>query len=131
MTDGEQAYRIEVLDGGDPLRVERLTRSLRDELTRLDAVSVDFAPGGVGTAGSKSSPLADLALLAVGATGGFASSKHFASVLTTAITEWCRKERHRNIRITRGDAELNITGNPDARQQQLAREFLQSIENDA
>lgn len=130
MDDGEQAYRIELVDGGDPLRVERLTRSLRDELTRLDAVTVEFAPGRKGSAGGKSGPLTDLVLLAVGAAGGFASSKPFATVLTTAITEWCARERHRNVRVSKGGAELEINGNPDPRQDKLAREFLQRVEND-
>lgn len=126
MTEGERLYRIEVLAGGDPLRGERLTRSLRDDLVQLDEVSVDFASGASGAPGNKSGALTELALIA-----GLVSSKPLAGVLTTAISEWCSRERHRKVRITRGDSALEITGNPDAEQHQLAREFMEKFEDDA
>ncbi|MGW3473302.1 hypothetical protein ACWDKQ_33700 [Saccharopolyspora sp. NPDC000995] len=130
MGESERAYRIEVLAGGDPLREERLTRSLRDDLASLEGVSVDLAQGGASTPGSKSGVLTDLALIAVSAGAGMASSRSLARLLTTAITEWCRKERHRKVRITRGDDTLEITGNPDKGQQRLVQKFMQSAEDD-
>ncbi len=126
MGEGERTYRIEVLAGGDPLREERLTRSLRDDLAGLEGVAVHFARGGASAPGSKSGALTDLALIAVSAGAGLASSKPLAGVLTTAITEWCRRERHRKVRITRGEDAMEITGNPDKGQQQLAQEFLRT-----
>lgn len=127
MTEVERLYRIEVLADGDPLRSERLTRSLRDDLVQLDEVSVDFASGTSDTPGSKGGALTELALIVA----GMASSKPLAGVLTTTISEWCNRGRRRKVRITRGDSALEITGNPDIAQQQLAREFMEKFEGDA
>ncbi|EQD84654.1 hypothetical protein A8924_2694 [Saccharopolyspora erythraea NRRL 2338] len=127
MAEGARTYRLEVLAGGDPLREERWTRSLRDDLVQVDGIAVDFVRDAPSAPGSKGGALADLAL----AVAAVASSKPLAGVLTTAINEWCSRERHRKVRITRGDAELEITGNPTADQQQLVREFMEKFEDDA
>ncbi|MEY8040027.1 hypothetical protein AB8O55_11530 [Saccharopolyspora cebuensis] len=127
MANGARTFQVRVLAGGDPLREERLTRSLRDELAELEGVSVGFSSGAASSRGSKAGPLTDLVL----AVAVLASSKPLAGVLTTAITEWCARERHRKVRVTRGDAELEITGSPDADQRQLVREFLEEPEPDA
>ncbi|MEV4644911.1 hypothetical protein [Saccharopolyspora sp. NPDC049357] len=127
MAEGARTYRLEVLAGGDPLREERWTRSLRDDLVQVDGITVDFVRQAPGAPGSKGGVLADLAL----AVAAVATSKPLAGVLTTAITEWCSREQHRKVRITRGDAELEITGKPHADQQQLVREFMDKFEDDA
>ena len=35
------------------------------------------------------------------------------------------------MRITRGDSEVEITGKPDARQEEIIREFVQNTGGDA
>lgn len=127
MAEGARTYRVEVLAGGDPLREERLTRSLRDDLAQMEELSVDFARASPGAPGSKGGALTDLALVVA----ALVSSKPLANVLTIAITEWCGRERHRKVRISRGDTELEITGTPGADQQQLVREFMEKFEDDA
>ncbi|MCA1186745.1 MULTISPECIES: hypothetical protein [unclassified Saccharopolyspora] len=116
-------YRIEVLAGGDPLRTERWTRSLRDDLAELDGLSVGFAETAPGSPGSKGGAFTDLVL----AVTALVASKQAAPVLIAAITEWCRRERRRVVRITKGDATLEITGKPGAAQQELVREFLRTF----
>ncbi len=127
---GERSYRIEVLAGGDPLRKERMTRDLRDALAELEGVQVEFAKADAIVPGSKSGALNDLALV-VSSGAAAVMSRSFAEVLKTAIAEWCRKERRRKVRITRGDSEVEITGKPDARQEEIIREFVQNTGGDA
>ncbi|AUS81091.1 hypothetical protein C1701_25215 [Actinoalloteichus sp. AHMU CJ021] len=126
MAAGTHVYRVAVLAGGDPLREERLTRSLRDDLTRVEGTSVDFTSGSSsGLPGSKGGNLTNVALLVA----ALAASKPLANVLVTAIREWCQRDRHRKVRVTCGEATLEITGKPDPSQHQLVREFLEKVEN--
>lgn len=118
---GTQTFRLQVLSGGDPLREERLTRSLRDALADLEGVTVRLASGHGQTAdGSKGGVVADLSLWAAVAY----SAKPASQLLATAVKEWCAKERHRKVRIVRGDRSIEIQGHPDEAQERLVHEFL-------
>ncbi|AOS63691.1 effector-associated constant component EACC1 [Actinoalloteichus hymeniacidonis] len=126
MVEGATTYRVEVVAGSDPLRKERWTRSLRDDLAQWDGLTVDFMPTDDPTPGSKSGGLIDPMLVVI-----LGSSAVAVRSLTTLITQWCARERHRTVRITRGDTTLEITGKPDAAQQELAREFMEKFGDDA
>src|ERR1700754_3827578 len=105
MGDGTETFRLQVLSGGDPLQEERLVRSLRDALADLDGVTVGFASERKeAVQGSKGSIVADLSLWAAVAY----SAKPISQLVATAIREWCAKEHHRRVRITRGDSSIEI-----------------------
>lgn len=117
--------RLEVLAGGDALRQERLTRSLRDDLVALDGVTVEFADAQASLAdGCKGGWTADVLLW----TSIAASARPASQLLITAIKEWCAKERHRTVKVTDGDRSIELSGRPDEASERLVREFLRTCE---
>ncbi|MBV9313478.1 MAG: hypothetical protein JO100_06930 [Pseudonocardia sp.] len=131
MGDGEQLFRIQALAGGDPLREERLSRSLRDALVGLDGVTADLAierekHREKHLGGSKGATVADLSLLVAVAV----SAKPAWELLTTAVKEWCATERNRKVRITRGNDSIEIQGHPDEAQKRMVHEFLVAKQDD-
>lgn len=125
MGDTEPTVRLEVLAGGDGLRQERLTRELRDELARIDGVTVEFAavqaaPG----SGHKGAMTAEVALWVTIA----ASARPVSQLLITVVKEWCAVERHRKVSVSEGERSIEISGRPDAAQERLVREFLRNDE---
>ncbi|MEU4546293.1 effector-associated constant component EACC1 [Nonomuraea dietziae] len=112
--------RLEVVDGGDILRLESELRSLRKALEGIDGVIVGHlslpAEPAPGTKGVPA--LADAALwLAV--SGGA------VTLTTTAIREWASVQRGRKIRLTRGEEELEIDGKLDPTALRALEQFLE------
>ncbi len=125
MDNTEPTVRLEVLAEGDTLRQERLTRALREELARLDGVTVEFATAQAAPAdGRKSGATADMALWVTLA----AAARPTSRLLITAIKEWCSVERNRKVSLSDGERLIEISGRPDAAQERLVREFLRDGE---
>ncbi|MEV7008937.1 hypothetical protein [Streptosporangium sp. NPDC051022] len=125
MDNTESTVRLEVLTGGDSLRQERLTRALRDELVRVDGVTVEFeVTRAVPADGRKSAVAAEAVLWMTLA----ASARPVSQLLITAIKEWCAVERHRKVSLSDGERSIEISGRPDAAQERLVREFLRDDE---
>ncbi|MEU0519098.1 hypothetical protein [Streptosporangium sp. NPDC006007] len=125
MGDTEPTVRLEVLAGGDGLRQERLTRELRDELARVNGVTVEFAAAqAVPESGRKGGTAAEMVLWVTVA----ASARPVSQMLITVIKEWCAVERHRKVSVSEGERSIEISGRPDAAQERLVREFLRNGE---
>lgn len=121
MGDTEPTVRLEVLAGGDSLRQERLTRELRDELARIDGVTVEFAAVQAARgSGHKGAMTAEVVLWVIVA----ASARPVSQLLITVVKEWCAVERHRKVSVSEGERSIEISGRPDAAQERLVREFL-------
>ncbi|MCZ4096676.1 hypothetical protein C8250_012315 [Streptomyces sp. So13.3] len=127
MVDGERAWRLEVLAGGDTLRQERLTRALHDELAKADGAAVGFLEAGPATGdGHKGGVAGDVALW-----GSIAAAARPASqVLIALVTEWCAKERNRKVEMTYRGNSVTISGRPDEMQEQMIRDFLGTVRED-
>lgn len=127
MDGGGRAWRLEVLVGGDPLRLERLTRALHDAIVQTDGVTAGFiADAGPVGAGRKGGAAGDVALwAAIGA-----AARPASQVVISLVQEWCGKERHRKVKVTCGDHSMTITGRPDEAQERMVREFLEKVRED-
>lgn len=109
--------RAQVTGEDDPLRAERLARSLRDAVPSSDGVTCTFGSAadrphepredGAGPARKDSITLEPNVWLAIGV-----ASTAGARVVVAAIRAWCARAGGRSVRITTddGDLELDITG---------------------
>lgn len=131
MTDGrgatvESGVELSLNAGGDPVRNDRLLRELHQELAGardVDSAGIEIhrAPGGrAADAGAKGSADVLAALLVLGPI----YAQPAAEVLCTAIRSWSERNPRAIVRARRGDSELEITGSPSRRTQDLLREFL-------
>jgi hypothetical protein len=109
-------------DDDDSQELERITYSLRDDLTDLDAVEkVDLVTKGVAPERSKGGELAALGSLLVtfGASAAAAAGSTIIPNLTNALQSWLtRNERHK-ITLEIGGDKLEVTGLADIEQQKL------------
>jgi hypothetical protein len=120
MQNGGSRWHLVVPTGGDTLRQERLTRDLHETLRESNGLAVGFEEDGkAAEAGHKGAAAADVALWA-------AASLPAARVLITLIKEWCAKERHRSVKVTYRGKSITITGRPDAAQERMVHDFLDS-----
>jgi hypothetical protein len=120
-------WRLEVLAGGDTLRLERLTRALHDACVRTEGVTAGYiADEGPVGAGRKGGGAGDVALWA--ALG--AAARPASQVVITLVREWCGKERHRKVKVTYGRHSVTITGRPDEAQERIVSEFLEKVRED-
>jgi hypothetical protein len=120
-TDGVQ---LEVVDRGDRLRRERLTRELHEHLEaegELTAAGlrVTTAPPLPAPPGSKGTLDNVIMLLVAGAP----YAQPAADALTAAIEGWCKRDRRVAVRIRDGDRSVEIVGDPTDQQRQLVSQF--------
>jgi hypothetical protein len=123
---GASGVQLEVSAGGDPLREERLTRDLHEALIADEAlaaagVSVTPAPPPPPPPGSKGTVETVVTLLLAGAP----YAQPAADLLTSAIKEWCSRDRRVAVRLCEGDRSVDITGDPTPEQEALIKEFWQ------
>ncbi|WP_446221786.1 effector-associated constant component EACC1 [Nocardia sp. IBHARD005] len=103
----EELVSVEVLTGSGSLLTERLTRDLVRHLAACE-VEVRFAEAMEPLAHHKGA-VGDALVLVV----GVASSAGTATVVTTIVKEWCRRDRHRRVEMRLPDRVLVIDGNPN------------------
>lgn len=129
MADGrgatvEHGLQLSLDAGGDPVRNDRLLRNLHQALARdVDSAGIEIhrAPDGrAPDAGAKGSADVLAALVVLGPI----YARPAAEVLCTAIRSWSERNPRAIVRARRGDSELEITGSPSRRTQDLLREFL-------
>lgn len=110
MADGSTVFWIRVAAADDPMREERLVRSLRDDLRDSLGVQASLAaeqePHGGGYKGGTAT---DLLLWASLGAAGSAS----ASMLLSSISSWCARERSRRVELTLGGRSMCLAGRPD------------------
>jgi len=113
---------VEVLADGDLLRGERLLRSLLSDLSDIPGIEVrppaDNPPPPDGTKGV--GDIADASMwifLSAGVQAG-------ARVLVTAIQAWAQRERHRAVRITRGNRSIELPSALSPAQERAIEAFL-------
>lgn len=128
MGDERGGWKLVILAGDDALRQERLTRALRDELSTIDGLTVEFIDGLVeAQEGHKGGAIAEVALWV----GMAAVARPASQLLITTIKEWCAKERHRKVEITRGDgSSIVLVGRPDKAQERMVDKFLVGSHDD-
>jgi hypothetical protein len=114
----DQRWQVEVLAGSNTLRAERLTRDLRDRLAGVADVQVDLIAHEDTTSGHKGG-FGDLGMWV-------ALAGPTAPVLITAIKEWCGRDRHRKVELTRDGTSVTatITGDPTEAQERVIQRFL-------
>jgi hypothetical protein len=112
--------RLEVLAGGDALRRERLTRSLRDDLAHIDGLDLNLAPSSAAAHGSKGAVESTVAILVAAAP----FARPTADLLKAAITGWLQRDRRTVLRATVGDTTVELTGNPGPDQQRTLDTLL-------
>ncbi|RLL70102.1 hypothetical protein [Streptomyces sp. Z26] len=128
MAHGGHRWRLTVPTDDDSLRQERLTWNLHDRLREAEGVSVTFADEDrPSSPGHKGGGVGEVALWAATTA---AVARPASQVLITLITEWCAKERHRQVEVTVENASVTITGRPDEAQERMVREFLDRVEGD-
>jgi hypothetical protein len=118
--------RLEVLGSSDPLRKERLSRSLRDELAGIDGLSVAFARSSTPAPGSKGvSDSSDVLLLT-----GMLAPLAF-DLVKTAISAWLQCDRRASLRVARGDLSVELNTNSDRGTFTALDKLLRLLETDA
>lgn len=116
------AARLEVLAGGDALRRERLTRSLRDDLAHIDGLDLKLVPDSAPAPGSKGAVESTVAILVAAAP----LARPTANLLKTAITGWLQRDRRTVLRATVGDSTVELTGDPTPDQQRVLDALLRT-----
>lgn len=114
------AARLEVLAGGDALRRERLTRSLRDDLAHIDGLDLKLAPASTAAQGSKGAVESTVAILVTAAP----LARPTADLLKATLTGWLQRDRRTVLRATVGDSTVELTGNPTPGQQRALDALL-------
>lgn len=115
--------RLEVLAGGDALRRERLTRSLRDDLAHIDGLDFKLAPASTAARWSKGAVESTVAILVAAAPFG----RPTADLLKATITGWLQRDRRTVLRVTVGDATMELTGDPTPDQQRALDALLRAL----
>lgn len=117
------AARLEVLAGGDALRRERLTRSLRDDLAHIDGLDLTLAPASAAAQqGSKGAVESTVAILVAAAP----LVRPTADLLKAAITGWLQRDRRTVLRATVGDSVVELTGDPTPDQRRVLDALLRT-----
>ena len=111
--------RIEVADV-DPLRAERLTRALRQDLGTVDTLLVAYADRDT-TVPSGTKGGVPLEVLELTATVAWPLA---APLLAEKIKSWLRREEPATVRITVGFDHVEITGSPTPTQERLLLALL-------
>ncbi|WP_454198089.1 hypothetical protein [Nocardia sp. Marseille-Q1738] len=117
MAFADDRWLIRVQSGGDTLRAERLTRTLRDELDTAEGIAAGFMEGTTApaTGNRKGGVGSDLVLWASVATPAAAAG---ARILVTLIREWCARDRHRRVELTyKGNSAIIVGQSGDQLQQ--------------
>ncbi|MEC3915834.1 effector-associated constant component EACC1 [Nocardia sp. CDC160] len=115
----DQRWQIEVGKGTDSLRIERMTRSLNDAIADIAGVRVEFVEHAVVAEPGSKGGVADFGMW-------ISLSSTAAPVLIAAIKEWCGRDRHRRVELSRkGDSTtVTITGDLTDAQERVIDHFL-------
>jgi hypothetical protein len=112
---------VAVVTDGDLLRGERLARSLSAELAAIEGLDVQFAPSNPAPRpGAKGPGVADASLWVFLAASASATSR----VLMSAIQAWVQREKHRVVRVTKGDRTIEIPSDVTPAQERMVEAFL-------
>jgi hypothetical protein len=110
----------------DPLRAERLTRSLKRELDGVEGIAVDYV--------ATHSPNSELAkggvvhdVLEAVVVGGWPVC---APLLAEAVKSWLHREQDARVRITVGWDHVEIEGEPTPEQTKLLLALLERQEDE-
>lgn len=117
----ERIVRLEVVDA-DPLRRERLVRSLKRKFDSTEGVSAGYADDEYGApvpAGAKGAILPDI--LELTAVWGWPLA---APLVAEAVKSWLRRERTARVRVTVGFDHVEIEGDPTAVQERILLALL-------
>jgi hypothetical protein len=110
----------------DPLRAERLTRSLKRALDAVDSVVVDYVPSSAqGTELAKGGVVHDV--LEASIVGAWPVC---APLLAEAVRAWLHHERDTRVRVTVGWDHVEIEGDPTAEQAKLLLALLERQESE-
>lgn len=113
---------VEVGDDGDPLRNERLLRSLYAHLNEQDGIRAEVvAARATPSAGSKGGETEGYAALAV---FSLAAIKVITPVMVEAIRAWSAARANRTVRLIRGRNALEIKGTQRSADMEIIRTFL-------
>jgi hypothetical protein len=119
MTEVVGKVHVEVLDV-DPLRTERLTRTLVRDLGSVAELAISYADTDVRPAdGAKGGATTDV--LAIATVWGWPL---VAPLLAEALKSWLHREKHARVRVTVGADHVEIDGDPTAGQEKLLLALL-------
>jgi hypothetical protein len=123
MTDSRPAFELRVFNNGNVILGERLTRSLRAELSEAEDTEVRFAPTtSASSEQAKGVDVGDAALWVFLGT----TTRATARVVIEKIKAWSANERNRVVRVTSGDVTIEIPGSPDEAQERIIQQLLEN-----
>lgn len=116
----DQRWKIGVRTDGDTIRAERHTRNLRDTLAEIAGIQVELARDNSADNDGHKGGIGDLSLWVT-------MAGTTAPVAITAIKEWCARDRHRKVEVTRDGASTSVTivGEPTEAQERIIRHLVE------
>lgn len=119
------SFQIAVAEA-DPLRAERLTRSLKRALDAVEGVIVDYAPPAASNPERAKGGLAHY-LLEASVVGAWPVC---APLFAEAVKSWFQRENGGRVRLTFGPDHVDIEGEPTPDQTRLLLALLERQERE-